>query len=95
MSQGGVIHPGPVRLQAQLGVLQRVTAVLVQQLAALSQTAKVWQGQVAQYQLNELWIEDGRGVRRVDRKRYKETGKHSSNHKIKEEKSTTTEPVTW
>lgn len=59
MSQGGVIQPGPVRLQTQLGVLQRVTAVLVQQLAALGQTAEVWQGQVAQYQLDELWMEDG------------------------------------
>lgn len=59
VSQGGVIQPGPVRLQTQLGVLQRVTAVLVQQLTALGQTAEVWQGQVAQYQLDELWMEDG------------------------------------
>lgn len=59
VSQGGIIQPGPVRLQAQLGVLQRVTAVLVQQLAALGQTAEVWQGQMAQYQLDELWMEDG------------------------------------
>lgn len=59
MSQGGVTQPVPVGLQTQLGVLQRVAAVLVQQLAALGQTAEVWQGQVAQYQLDELWMEDG------------------------------------
>lgn len=59
MSQGGVTQPGPVWLQAQLGVLQRVAAVLVQQLAALGQTAEVWQGQVAQNQLDELRTEDG------------------------------------
>lgn len=33
--------------------------MLVQQLAGLSQTAEVWQGQVAQYQLDELWTGDG------------------------------------
>lgn len=54
MSQGGVTQLGPVRLQAQLGVLQRVAAVLVQQLAGLGQTAEVRQGQVAQNQLDEL-----------------------------------------
>lgn len=59
MSQGGVIQPGPVGLQTQLGVLQRVTAVLVQQLTALGQTAEVWQGQVAQYQLDELQTVEG------------------------------------
>lgn len=61
MSQGGVIQPRPVGLQTQLGVLQRVTAVLVQQLTALGQTAEVWQGQVAQYQLDELQTEGGGG----------------------------------
>lgn len=59
MSQGGVTQPAPVGLQTQLGVLQRVAAVLVQQLTALGQTAEVWQGQVAQYQLDELRMEDG------------------------------------
>lgn len=59
MSQGGVTQPGPVGLQAQLGVLQRVAAVLVQQLTALGQTAEVWQGQVAQDQLDELRTGDG------------------------------------
>lgn len=59
MSQGGVSQPAPVGLQTQLGVLQRVAAVLVQQLTALGQTAEVWQGQVAQDQLDELWMEDG------------------------------------
>lgn len=63
MSQGGVTQPGPVGLQTQLGVLQWVAAVLVQQLAALGQTAEVWQGQVAQYQLDELT--DGRRGERV------------------------------
>lgn len=59
VSQRGVTQPGPVGLQTQLGVLQRVAAVLVQQLTALGQTAEVWQGQVAQYQLDELLKEDG------------------------------------
>lgn len=59
MSQGGVTQPAPVGLQTQLGVLQRVAAVLVQQLTTLGQTAEVWQGQVAQYQLDELRMEDG------------------------------------
>lgn len=59
VSQRGVTQPAPVGLQAQLGVLQRVAAVLVQQLTALGQTAEVWQGQVAQYQLNELRVEKG------------------------------------
>ena len=69
MSQGGVTQPSPVGLQTQLGVLQRVTAVLVQQLTALGQTAEVWQGQVAQYQLDELRREDGeKGGRRGERK---------------------------
>lgn len=77
MSQGGVTQPSPVGLQTQLGVLQRVAAVLVQQLTALGQTAEVWQGQVAQYQLDELWREDGEkeqerrkeGVRQGNRKK--------------------------
>ena len=70
MAQGGITQAGPVGLQTQLGVLQRVTAVLVQQPAALGQTAEVWQGQVTQYQLDELWMEDGeRGQeRRGERK---------------------------
>lgn len=59
MSQRGVTQPGPVGLQTQLGILQRVAAMLVQKLTALSQTAEVWQGQVAQNQLDELWTEDG------------------------------------
>lgn len=33
--------------------------MLVQQLTALGQTAEVWQGQVAQYQLDELQKEGG------------------------------------
>lgn len=33
--------------------------MLVQQLTALGQTAEVWQGQVAQYQLDELRMEEG------------------------------------
>lgn len=33
--------------------------MLVQQLTALGQTAEVWQGQVAQYQLDELQTEAG------------------------------------
>lgn len=72
MSQGGVTQPAPVGLQTQLGVLERVAAVLVQQLTALGQTAEVRQGQVAQYQLNELRRGDGeKGSEEEGRKKYK------------------------
>lgn len=76
MSQGGVTQPAPVGLQAQLGVLQRVAAVLVQQLTALGQTAEVRQGQVAQNQLDELWMEDGEKEDKVMERKgnKKETG---------------------
>lgn len=72
VSQRGVTQPGPVGLQTQLSVLQRVTTVLVQQLTGLGQTAEVWQGQVAQYQLDKLWMEDGVGL---GEERRKEKGK--------------------
>lgn len=55
--------------------------MLVQQLAALGQTAEVWQGQVAQYQLDELETEDGErgqlggGGGGRHKKHYKKRGK--------------------
>lgn len=68
--------------------------MLVQQLAALGQTAEVWQGQVAQYQLDELWMEDGEWGRRKDKEEYERNGskkkktkkKGETNHHIEKEK---------
>lgn len=68
--------------------------MLVQQLAALGQTAEVWQGQVAQYQLDELWMEDGECGRRKDKEEYERNVSKKKKKEIGETNHHTEKKVT-
>lgn len=57
MCERSVAEARPVRLQAELNVLQRVRTMLLQELGALTQPTQIRNRQVTDNQLNQLQTE--------------------------------------